>query len=308
MDILEQSCKPPKYRNFKRIMILCDRDGFANMKEFLLKTLEDCVCYVDESSDVRMEDLFVFTEHGDYFISCEDSVFYNITNVILCRQTSSSPLNNIPSLFYDIFTRPEYSAFAEKVSSICSVDYNVLEGSLDNNVYEVFDDIDWYDVSETTLRQHMFVGAEIIANGMVTKKIKRQFEHSLLCYDHDLKDAFVKPALLEPGMQEYDLWLQLMTNIIKTKNELISTNMSYDIIRACSPGCSAKQLIIVATLEQWYEFFQFVDKSRMITSSDERQLVRIMADYFMDYAYIESFKTLLKSLISTIDTYEELPF
>ena len=46
----------------------------------------------------------------------------------------------------------------------------------------------------------------------------------------------------------------------------------------------------------------------MITSSDERPLVRIMADYFMDFAYIESFKTLLKSLISTIDTYEERPF
>jgi hypothetical protein len=46
----------------------------------------------------------------------------------------------------------------------------------------------------------------------------------------------------------------------------------------------------------------------MITGSDERKLIRLMAEYFLDYAYIESFKTLLNELIRTIDTQEELPF
>ena len=307
MQILEQSCKKPQYHNVKRIMILCDRDGFANMKEFLLETLKDCVCYIDES-DVVMEDLFVFTEDSDYFISCNDSTFYNLVNVILCQQEASTRLKNIPSVFYDMFVEPEYEKFRTQFRDICNIDYHVLEGCLDNNTYEIFDEMDLYDVSETTLRRHVFVGVELVTNNIVAEKIKGLFNHPLFCYDHDIKDAFVIPAKLSKDTKEYEKWYNLMLSILKVREEFINSNMSCDMIRSCMPGCAAKKVTIITDLDEWDNFFKNIEKLRVITNSDDRELIRKLSDYFLDYAYIESLKTLLKNMVNTIDSYEELPF
>lgn len=307
MKILEQSCKPPRETKSQRIMILCDRDGFANMKEFLLTTLKDYTSYIDSITE-KMEDFFVFTDIGDYFVSCEDYVFYNIVNIILCHQESSTPLTNIPSIFYDVLVNENYQNHAYQIKELCSINCDVSGWKLDNNSYEIIDDIDWYDVSETTLRQHCFVGAEVVTHLTISNQLMTMFKEPMFCYDCDVNDAYIKPEDLNEHTSEYKVWLQFIKSVSETKEKLNKTSPVYNVIKACTPGCAAKEVTILTTLDEWYTFFKRVDESRMITSSDERQLIRLMAVYFLDYAYIESFKTMLKELILSIDTQEELPF
>ena len=305
MNILEQSCKAPRECKTQRIMILCDRDGYANMQKFLFETLKDCPPYIDSITE-KMEDFFVCSDIGDYFISCEDYVFYNIVNIILCRQESSSPLTNIPSVFYDVFIHENFKKHVDQIRDICIIDHSVMKEYLDKNSYEIIDNIDWYDVAETTVRDHLFVGAEIVTNAIISSQILNMFKNTLFCYDCNVNNAYVKPEDLVPETPDYKTWVQLITSVEKAKEKL--GHSRYSITKTCSLGCAAKEVTVVATLGEWYNFFKRVDASRMITSPDERKLVRLLADYFYEYAYIESFKTFLKELICSIDTQEELPF
>lgn len=305
MNILEQSCKAPRECKTQRIMILCDRDGYANMQKFLFETLKDCPPYIDSITE-RMEEFFVCSDIGDYCISCEDYVFYNIVNIILCHQKSSSPLKDIPSVFYDVFLHEHLKKHVEQIRDICIIDHSVMEGCLDKNSYEIIDNIDWYDVAETTVRDHLFVGAEIVTNAIISSQIMSMLKNTLFCYDCNVNNAYVQPEDLVPETPDYKTWVQLITSVEKAKEKL--GHSRYSITKTCSLGCAAKEITVVATLGEWYNFFKRIDASRMITSPDERKLVRLLADYFYEYAYIESFKTFLKELICTIDTQEELPF
>ena len=105
MNVLEQVCQIPATHQVHRILILCDRDGFANMKRFLCENMSDCVYYIDEWA-VSINELFIMTDDEDYLISCDDYTFHNLVNVVLCSQTSN-PMKNVPSLFYDLFTNEE---------------------------------------------------------------------------------------------------------------------------------------------------------------------------------------------------------
>jgi hypothetical protein len=309
MNILEQSCKTPRENKVSRVMILCDRDGFANMKEFLFVKLKDCTSYIDSITD-KMEDFFVVSDVGDYFISCEDYVFYNIVNIIFCMQQSSTPLSKIPSVFYDIFINENCTKHVEQIRELGdNIDYQIMDGYLDGHSYEIIDNIDWYDVSEGTVREHLFVGAEIVTNSLLSSQLMRMFHRPLFCYDTNINNAYIMPEdLSEPGSSNYKEWLKLITSVNEVKEKFNNQGVSYSIVKACTPGCAAKELVVVTTLGEWYDFFKKVDSSRMITGADERKLIRLMAEYFLDYAYIESFKTLLNELIRTIDTQEELPF
>lgn len=307
MEIIEQACRTPQKENISRIIILCDRDSFAHLQEFLFVKLANFASYINSITD-KMEDLFVVTDCDDYVISCEDYVFYNIVNIILCMQQSSTPLSNIPSVFYDVFTNESCTKHVEQIQEICSIDYQIMEGYLDSYSYEIIDNIDWYDVSEGT-REHLFIGAEIVTNSLLSSQLMKMFQRPLFCDNTNINNAYIKPEDLdEPGSSNYKEWLKLITSVDEVKEKFNQQGVSYSIVKACTLGCAANELIVVTTLSEWYDFFKQVDASRMITGSDERQLIRLMAEYFLDYAYIESFKTLLNQLIATIDSDDELPF
>ena len=208
MNILEQSCKTLRENKVNRVMILCDRDGFANMKEFLFVKLKDCPSYIDSITD-KMEDFFVVSDVGDYFISCEDYVFYNIVNIIFCMQQSSTPLSKIPSVFYDVFINENCTKHVEQIREICDIDYQIMEGYLDGHSYEIVDNIDWYDVSEGTVREHLFVGAEIVTNSLLSSQLMRMLHRTLFCYDTNINNAYIKPEDLSgPGSSNYKEWLK----------------------------------------------------------------------------------------------------
>ena len=306
MNVLEQVCQTPATHQVHRILILCDRDGFANMKKFLCENLSDCVYYIDEWA-VSINELFIMTDDEDYLISCDDYTFHNLVNVVLCSQTSN-PMKNVPSLFYDLFTNEANKDIVDRVREICNIDYHVLEGSLDNNSYEIMHNVDWSELSENAIKRHLFIGAEIITNFTLSDKIQQMLNNST-CWFSELDYSYIRPLELDSGSKEYKLWYDYVTNATNTKYQLINKGVSWETAKQVLPACTARQVNAIASLGEWTDFFKAIEKSRMIANNpNDRDLVRRMADYMRDYAYTDDFDNVTKHLIQTIDSYEELPF
>ena len=307
MKILEQSCKANEELKQNRVIILCDHNGFTRMKEFLHDEVSDSLCYLDDCIE-NVDDVFTFTSDENYIMSCDDYIFINLINVVLCSNMAK-PIKNIPSIFYDVFMDSRNKELTDEVQRICNIDFESLKDNLDNNTYEIVHDMNWFDVSDTIRNTHLFVDVEIVTTRSNADKLRILFKNPMYFSDWEMEEAYIQPSDIKGRTKEYKQWEQLMANATALKAQLKNNGMSFETCKDILPGCSATKIKLYANMKSWEQFFDNIIESRIIASGpSERDLARLMADYMLDFAFTEEFRKKLLNFIEDVNTYEELPF
>ena len=307
MNVLNQSCQAPKHKRSDRVIILCDREGFSNMKKFLYDNLSDSLCYLDDNL-MSLDDVIIMTEDEDCLLSCDQYIFVNLVNVILCTQMTL-PLNNIPSIFYEFFLNPKNEKIITAVHEICNIDFHILEGHLDKNSYEIMYDINWYELSENIMDKHLFIEAILTTSILGADRFRMRFTHPCDLSVEELDYSYIKPVDIEENTKEYKMWYNYITNATKIKYDMVNSGLSYETGKSMLPGCTACKVRVAARFDEWKKFFDDAMRDRIVANSiQDRELVKVMAEYMLDYAYTDEFRNKLMNLINTITTAEELPF
>ncbi len=307
MNILEQSCKTNTSLQRKRVTILCDKNGFARMKEFLHDELTDSLVYLDDNI-TKIEDIFVFTEEEAYIISCDDYIFINLINFILCSHMAK-PIKNIPSVFYKVFFDERNKDIIDEVHNICNIDSEILKDAIDDNDYEILHDVNWFDVPEESRNKHLFIDLEIITTMTISKRIERMFYGVTYYSDYELDYSYIRPDDLKENSKEYKLWNSFVAKATQLKYELKNMGLSYETSRDVIPGCAARQIKIAADMSTWQHFFDLIDKEKLyVVGPNERRFSRMMAEFMLEYAFTDEFRELLLKIMQDVDSYDELPF
>ena len=307
MKIVEQSCKANEELKQNRVIILCDHNGFTRMKDFLHDEVSDSLHYLDDGIE-SIDDIFTFTSDENYIMSCEDYIFINLLNVVLCSNMAK-PIKNIPSIFYDVFMDSRNKEITDEVHRICNIDWETLKDNIDDNVYEIVHDMNWFDVSDHIRNTHLFIDVEIITTRSNADKLRLLFKDPMCFPAWEMEDTYIQPSDIKANTKEYKQWEQLMTNVTSLKTQLKNSGLSFETCKDILPGCSATKIKLYANMKDWNQFFDNIIESRIITRGpSERDLTRLMADYMLDFAFTEEFRNKLISLIEDVNTYEELPF
>lgn len=306
MKILNQTCNTLDAD--QRIIIRTDQDGFNHMKAFL-NGISKSLLYADLSSH-SIEEVFLMTNiNEEYLISCETYIFVNLIHTVLWEH-SEKKINDIPSIFYNIFFDKRYAELIELIHEVCGIDPCILKGYLDTNKYELIFDVDWTKYSIETVNKHYFIDAKLVSSLAASEFLGNLFSKIEFYNANEIKNGFICPISLSVESKEYNAWKKLMEDILKTQKKLIDAGFSYETVSMVLPKCAASEIYIIASLEQWKDFFNEVIRLRIISGNEnKRELIKIMASYLIKYIEFDhEFKNKLIKLIESINEEDELPF
>jgi hypothetical protein len=297
--------------NKDRIIILCDANGYCN-----LKTIINKIC--NNSYELEIDE-FIFTNYDDYVISCSRNTFINTLYNILALYDKGM-IRKIPKLITNLCDDKNNESIWEALKKQRNMDdLEKLKQRTDRNHYELLQSIDCQCMSEDSKYAHITVNLEIVTDTLCANKLEssKSFKEAdkynnnipMWLFTSYVNNMFIRPGEIEMHTEMYDSWIQLCKQAQALQERMIIETLPSNVAKSLLPSSAAKKVQCGATLGGWYSFLKHAYLSSMGHLSKNMAELIIMICNMFNYDIIPNdMQNTITNLKKDLEEYEWLPF